>query len=88
MSATRSRAIARFEWGVMRSGRRLRRLAVPAEIRADDRVALGQEWRDSVPRRMRPRVGMQEEDRRPAPPYRRAASPADVDELEREAVER
>ena len=68
--------------------RRLGRLAVAAQVRAHDRVRAGQQRRDAVPCRVRARVAVQQQQRRAAAAVAHAQHGlADVDALEREAVE-
>jgi len=63
-------------------------LAEPAQVRADDGVPLGQERRDLVPGRVRARMAVQQQHRRPlaamAHPEPRLR---EIDHLERESFE-
>jgi hypothetical protein len=74
--------------GVILGRRRLRRVAVPAQVGADDRERVGEERRDTVPRGVRPRMPVEEDERRPRAPVPHAEHRlADVDPLELEPLE-
>jgi len=67
---------------------RLRGLAVSPEIRADDGEVPSQQRRHSMPRRMRPRVAVEQQDRRSGASMAHANDHiAKVDSVERKTVE-
>jgi hypothetical protein len=73
---------------VISGRRRLRRLAVPPQIRADDGMCTGQRRRDAMPCRVSARMPVQQQHRRAGTPV---ADPQhgfpDVNLIEREATE-
>ena len=68
---------------MVRLVRRQRRLAVAAKVRTDDREPIGQERRDPMPRRVRSRMSVQQEDRGAGA----AVTNADLDLAEADPIE-